>query len=417
MKKLALTGALLIDGNGGDPIPDSLVLIEGDTIVYAGANDRSAEGYDLLPLEGKTVLPGLIDAHIHLSGVTKYGVEGFVLEPEIQKAIVAAEDARRLLHRGFTTVGDISRNGICIRDMIQAGILEGPRVVTTGNGFCRTMGHSMSRLLPPELRRTRHPWADEADSPWGLRAAIRERLGENPDAIKIWATGGGIWELDRKEDTHYTYEEIAAAVEEANMVHLPVWSHTEGLEGARFSCQAGVWAIIHGQELDEDCLNWMAEKHIFFCPTVQFLEEWFESHPPAEKPEQAAYPGDTVAQRELARVYGNLRKAMDKGIRITVGSDSYCEGELPYGPTALREMYNLKKAGLSEREILLSATKYGAEMLRVDKLTGTLEAGKRADLLVVEKNPLEDIRHLTVENMVFVMRDGKRYAVEGKELN
>lgn len=414
MRKLALTGALLIDGNGGAPVPDSLLLIEGDTIVYAGPRDRAFDGYEELSLAGKTVLPGLIDAHVHLSGVTQYGVEGFILEPEIQKAIVAAEDARKFLHRGFTTVGDISRNGIAIRDMIEAGYLEGPRVVTTGNGFCRTMGHSMSRLLPPELRRSRHPWADEADSPWGLRSAIRERIRENPDAIKIWATGGGIWGLDRKEDTHYTYEEIAAAVEEAGMVHLPVWSHAEGLEGARFSCQAGVWAIIHGQELDEDCLNWMAEKGIFFCPTVQFLEEWFESHPPTEKQEQLAYPGDTVAQRELARVYGNLRKAIDKGIRITVGSDSYCEKELPYGPTALQEMYNLKKAGLTEREIILSATKYGAEMLRVDHLTGTLEAGKRADLLVVEENPLEDIRTLTLENMVFVMRNGRRYAIDGK---
>lgn len=412
MKKLALTGAVLIDGNGGPPIPNSLVLVEGDTIVYAGPGDRDWEGYEGTDLSGQYLIPGLIDTHIHLSGVTQYGVEGFVLEPELQKAIVAAADARRMLGRGFTTVGDISRNGICIRDMIEAGVIEGPRVVTTGNGFCRTTGHSISRYLPDDLSRQRHPWADEADSPWELRKAIRMRLREKPDAIKIWATGGGIWELDQKEHTHYTWEEIQAAVEESAMVGLPVWSHAEGLEGALLSCQAGVWAIIHGQELDDRCLDLMAEKGIFFCPTIQFLEEWFQDHPPAEKPEQKDYPGETVAQRELARVYGNLRKAIGKGIKITVGSDSYCEKELPYGLAALEEMYNLKTAGLSEQEILTAATKYGAEMLRVDHLTGTLEAGKKADLLVLKADPLADIRSLRVENMVFVLKEGKRYPIE-----
>lgn len=415
MKKLALTGGVLIDGNGGAPIPNSLVLVEDKTILYAGPDHGDHGDYEVVDVQGKYLIPGLIDTHIHLSGVTQYGVEGFVLEPEIQKAVVAAADARRMLGRGFTTVGDISRNGISIRDMIEAGFLEGPRVVTTGNGFCRTTGHSISRYLPDDLSRARHPWADEADSPWGIRTAIRMRLREKPDAIKIWATGGGIWELDQKEHTHYTWEEILAAVEESNMVGLPVWSHAEGLEGALLSCKAGVWAIIHGQELDDQCLDIMAEKGIFFCPTIQFLEEWFQVHPPAEKPEQKNYPGDTVAQRELARVYGNLRKAIDKGIKITVGSDSYCEKELPYGLAALEEMYNLKTAGLSEGEILMAATKYGAEMLRVDHLTGTLEAGKRADLLVLEADPLADIRNITVENMALVLKDGKRYPIEGKE--
>lgn len=415
MSAFALKGGTLIDGNGGPPLPHSLVVVEGTQIRYAGPALEEELQVPTLDMTGRYLLPGLIDAHIHLSGVSQYGVEGFVLEPEIQKTLVAGADARRMLRRGFTTVGDISRNGIYLRDLIAAGVLEGPRVVATGNGFCRTTGHSISRYLPHDLSHHRHPWAEEADSPWGLRSAIRLRLQEGPDAIKIWATGGGIWALDRKEDTHYTWEEISAAVEEAAMVGLPVWSHAEGLEGARLSCQAGVWAIIHGQELDEACLDQMAEKGIFLCPTIQFLEGWFQSHPPAEKPEQQAYPGDTVAQRELARVYGNLRKAIDRGIKITVGSDSYCEKELPYGLTSLEEMRHLKTAGLSEEEILIAATKHGAEMLRVDHLTGTLEAGKQADLLVLEADPLADIRHLTVENMAFVLKDGVRYPIEGKE--
>src|SRR5699024_8822823 len=179
----------------------------------------------------------------------------WVLEPLLQKAVVATEQARECLENGLTSVGEIGFMGPHIRNMVERGIMKGPRVVTSGRGFCRTAGHGDSHRLPLEFVNDSHPWAERVDGPWELRRAVRRRIRENPDAIKIWSTGGGIWELDRKLDTHYTMEEIQAVVDEANMVGLPVWSHAEGYEGAYFSAKAGVHLIIHGQTLNHEALE------------------------------------------------------------------------------------------------------------------------------------------------------------------
>ena len=131
--------------------------------------------------------------------------------------------------------------------------------------------------LPSYYNDESHPWAERVDGPWDLRKAVRRRLRQNPDAIKIWSTGGGIWRWDQKLDQHYTLEEIQAVVDECSMVGIPVWSHAEGYGGALDSARAGVHLIIHGQTLNDECLDIMAEKSIYFCPTIQFLNEWFKT--------------------------------------------------------------------------------------------------------------------------------------------
>ena len=192
------------------------------------------------------------------------------------------------------------------------------------------------------------------------------------------------------------------------MVGIPVWSHAEGYEGALDSAKAGVHLIIHGQTLNDDCLDIMAEKQIYFCPTIQFLNEWFKTYAPPYIPEvHDQYPGDTVAEKELNRVYANLRKAKEKGIGLTIGSDSFCSSLTPYGITAIGEMYSfVEKAGISPMDTIMAATKIGAEMLRIGDITGTLEKGKFADLLVINGNPLKNIREIAVENMDIIMKEG-----------
>lgn len=242
----------------------------------------------------------------------------------------------------------------------------------------------------------------------GLRKAVRRRLRESPDAIKIWSTGGGIWRWDQKLDQHYTFEEIKAVVDECNMVGIPVWSHAEGYGGALDSAKAGVHLMIHGQTLNDECLDIMAEKGIYFCPTIQFLNEWFKTYAPPYIPEvHDQYPGDTVAEKELNRVYANLRKAKEKGIVLTIGSDSFCSSLTPYGFTAIGEMYSfVEKAGISEMDTIVAATSAGAEMLKVDDVCGSLVEGKSADIIVLKGNPLENIRAVAVENMEVIMKEG-----------
>ena len=406
MNKIAFMGGLLIDGTGKEPIKNSLLIVEDKKIKYAGPMIKVGEGYEKVFIEGKTIMPGIIDSHLHFSGNLSDNDSEWVIEPLMQKAVVAVAQAREALEHGLTSVGEISRFGIHIRNMVEKGVIPGPRVVTSGLGFCRTAGHGDSHKLPLEYNNESHPWAERVDGPWELRKAIRRRLREDPDAIKIWSTGGGIWRHDAKADSHYCMEEIQAVTDECKMVGIPVWSHAEGYDGALDSCRAGVSAIIHGEELNEECLEIMKEKDITFCPTLQFFYEWFTVYEPPYRKIHDNYPGNTTAEKELNRIVGNLQKANAKGIRITVGSDSFCSTLTPYGKYAITEMYALNKAGLTEMETIMAATKNGAEMLKIDNITGTLEIGKFADLLVINGNPLEDIHNISVENMEVIMKEG-----------
>lgn len=204
--KIALSGGLLIDGTGRDAIPNSIVLIEDKKITYAGAladlPENAASGYEVIDISGKSVMPGIIDAHLHFSGNLTENDTDWVMEDNIQKAVVAVQQAHECLEHGLTTVGEISRFGIHIRNMIDAEVMTGPRIVATGLGFCATAGHGDSHHVSIDANATAHPWAECVDSPWDLRKAVRRRLRENPDAIKIWATGGGIWRWEQGRDAH-----------------------------------------------------------------------------------------------------------------------------------------------------------------------------------------------------------------------
>lgn len=237
MEKKAFVGARLIDGTGAAPLMDSLVLVDGKKIEYAGKK-IAFDGYEVIDTAGKTIMPGLIDSHLHFSGNLTEHDSDWVIENVVQKTVVAVQQSRECLENGLTTVGEISRSGLHIRDMIERGVMTGPRVVGTGLGFCRTCGHGDSHKLPPDYVNASPPWAERVDGPWDLRKAVRRRLRESPDAIKLWSTGGGIWRWDQKLDQHYTLEEIQAVVDECNMVHIPVWSHTEGYGGALDSAKA-----------------------------------------------------------------------------------------------------------------------------------------------------------------------------------
>ncbi|AWZ48544.1 metal-dependent hydrolase family protein [Hathewaya limosa] len=406
MSRIAFLGGLLIDCTGKEPIENSLLIVNDKKIEYVGPMKDIEGECEKIDITGKTIMPGLIDTHLHFSGNRTDNDSDWVLEPVTQKTIVAVAQAREALEHGLTSVGEISRSGIDLRNMIEEGIIPGPRIVTSGLGFCRTAGHGDSHKLPLEYNNASHPWAERVDGPWELRKAVRKRLRENPDAIKIWSTGGGIWRHDAKAAPHYCMEEIQAVVDEANMVGLPVWSHAEGYEGALDSCKAGVSAIIHGQELNEECLEIMKEKDITFCPTLQFFYEWFTVYEPPYRPIHDKYPGKTTAEKELNRIVDNLQNANKKGIRITVGSDSFCSSLTPYGKYAITEMYTLNKSGLTEMETLLAATKNGAEMLRIDEITGTLEEGKFADIIVLQENPLKDIHNVNTDGMDIIMKEG-----------
>lgn len=408
-KKMAFVGGQMIDGTGAAPVQDAMVLVDQGKITYAGKRTEVPEGYEVRDITGKTVMPGLIDAHLHFSGNLTDNDTDWVTEPVLQKCVVAVQQAHDCLDHGLTTVGEIGRNGIAIRDMINADEMKGPRVIATGLGFCATASHGDSHHCTPEQNKEGHPWAEVVDSPWDLRKAVRRRLRENPDAIKIWATGGGIWRWETARDQHYSFEEIKAVVDEANLRHIPVWSHCFG--DAEPSVKAGCELIIHGFEINDRTLDMMVEQGTFFCPTINFMPDWLTTFPPVYVPElHDKFEGKTVKEKEMNRIYANLRNANEKGVTLCTGSDSFNNQMTPYGTTTIGELHMfVEEAGVSIMDTLKAATLNGAKVLHVDDVTGSLEAGKSADLLVINGDPAANIRAICDENMEVIMKEGEMF--------
>ena len=170
MSKIAFTGATLIDGTGATPVDNSLLLAEDKKITYAGPMQTVGGDYRKIDVSGKTIMPGIVDTHLHFSGNLTDNDSDWVLEDPIQKTVVAVQQAHECLESGLTTVGEISRSGIHIRNMIEAGVMSGPRVIATGLGFCRTAGHGDSHRLPIWYNEQSHPWAERVDGPCSVTA-------------------------------------------------------------------------------------------------------------------------------------------------------------------------------------------------------------------------------------------------------
>jgi imidazolonepropionase-like amidohydrolase len=416
--RIAITGARLIDGRGGDPVDNAVVLVEGSVItaVGAGADVPSGAGAQVLDVAGATVMPGIIDCHCHLGGASYPDEDRWVLEDDRYQAIASAAQARQLLLHGVTSVRDISVNGTQLRAAISRGLIEGPRIVPCWRGLSRRGGHGDARGVPAGLVATSHPWGLVADGPAEVRSAVREVVKQGGQCVKVWASGGGLHENEPEDVQHYSLEELRVIVEEAAYAKVPVAAHCECAAAARDAARAGVWSIEHGEDLDSETIALMAEKGISLNPTLVLLSQWLEQSSVFGGPYGKPYipgvtelPDDPPAIRKLLhdRLSENLMAAKAAGVRIGVGSDSYCTGLTPFGAQTLDEVHALVSAGLSEMEAIVAATRSGAEILRISGQVGTIEPGKAADLLVLSADPLAGIQGLARGNMVLIMKDGR----------
>jgi imidazolonepropionase-like amidohydrolase len=264
--------------------------------------------------------------------------------------------------------------------------------------------------------RTSHPWGLVADGPGEVRAGVREVVKQGGQCVKVWASGGGLHENEPEDVQHYSLEELRVIVEEANYARVPVAAHCECASAARDAAEAGVWSIEHGEDLDDETIALMAEKGISLNPTLVLLTQWLEQSSAFGGPYGKPYiPGvpeppddpDEIRRLHHERLAVNLMAAKAAGVRIGVGSDAYCTGLTPFGLQTLHEVHALAGAGMSEMEAVVAATRSGAEILQIEQLTGTIEPGKAADLLVLAADPLAGITKLARENMVLIMAGGQ----------
>ena len=353
-----------------------------------------------------TVMPGLMDMHVHLSsqhGGPQTYLERFSLN-EADYALKAANYAEITLDAGFTTVrnlGDGYHETVSLRNAISKGYATGPRIFTVGKSIATTGGHAdpsngLSHLLRPDVGPKQGVVNGEVEA----REAVRSRYQDGADLIKITATGGVLSVAKSGQNPQFMTDELEAIVQTAKDYGMTVAVHAHGKEGMKRAIVAGVDSIEHGTYMDDEVRDLMKQKGTYYVPTI--LAGKFV----ADKAKIDGYFPELVRPKAAAigpLIQNTFEKAHKAGVKIAFGTDS---GVSAHGDNA-QEFSLMVEAGMSEADAILSATVNSAALLGVSDTLGTLEAGKFADLVAVVGNPLEDITLL--ESVYFVMKDGKIY--------
>lgn len=398
----ALAGADMLDVASGRVVKDAVVLIEDGRITAAGrARDVSVPaGATRIDLAGHTLLPGMIDMHVHmLSSPDIQGYERLSVSDE-RAAITGVVNAEKTLMAGFTTVrnvGSSSYGDVALRDAINEGVIPGPRLFVSGPPVGITGGHcSDNNLLPSEYDLKGE---GVADGPWAARAAVRRNIKYGVDLIKTCSTGGVLSKGTKVGEPQYTVEELTAIVDEAHSRGLKVAAHAHGTEGIINALMAGVDTIEHASFIDERGIELAKEKGAWLSMDIYWTEFILsEGEAAGMLPEYLEKERMTgTVQRE------NFRKAVEAGAKMVFGTDA---GPWPLGENAI-QLSRMVEFGMTPLQAIQSATTNAAQALGMGDELGRLAQGHHADIIAVAGNPLEDVTLL--EQPVWVMKAGTVY--------
>ena len=396
-QRVAVHAGHVLDVKSGKMLTDQTLLIEDGKIVATGAAADAKVPSDALKIElpNATVLPGLIDAHTHLTMNPQFGYETLALSIP-REALIGAKNARLTLMAGFTTVRNVGASGftdVALRDSINAGDVPGPRMLVSGPAMGITGGHCDNDMLPFEY----HAVADGvADGIAAVQHKVRENIKYRVDLIKVCATGGVLSLGDNPQASQYTLEEMKAIVADAHRLGRKVAAHAHGAEGIRWAAEAGVDSIEHGSYIDDAGIAVMKEHGTYLVPTL-YLGDWMienaaATHLPA--------PLLAKAQEVIPAARKNIAHAFASGVKVAFGTDA---AVYPHGLNA-HEFAVMVKLGLSPLQAVQAATINAADLLGWSGKVGTLEPGAWADIVAVDGDPLKDVT--TLERVKFVMKGG-----------
>ena len=391
----AIRCGTLFDGTGAPPVRDAVVVVDEGRIAAVGRAGGIAvpPAAEALDLGNRFVMPGLIDCHTHASIVPGLGDQlGQLCRGPAPQALAATRNLRKDLAAGTTTMrimGEEHFVDVDVRDAIEAGTIVGPRLLVAGRGLAANNGHG--RAL------TSYDGVDD------VRRGARENLRKGADHVKIFVTGGVSSPGTTPTSSAYTREEIRAAVEEAERVGTYAAAHAHGGPGLRLAVQEGVRTIEHGALASDEDIALMIERGVWLICTFSIF-----MHPTGIEQGDGQRAAIMDKVRWARRVVSeNFPRHLASGVRFACGTDSM-HGLMPF------ELQTLVRLGVSPHDALLAGTRWGAEACRIDGEVGTLEPGKRADLVAVDGDPLKDIAAL--ERVSLVMRDGVIYeGVHSKE--
>ena len=394
----------VLDVKTGNLKDAQTIIVVGDTIqsIAPTASVMAQSGDVVVDLGGMTVMPGLIDVHTHLTMTPDFDPFRELTSTLAKEAINGVVNARTTLMAGFTSVRNVGASGyadVDLRDAINAGQVPGPHMLVSGPALGITGGHCDDNLLPFQY----HAVGDGvADGIAQVQHKVRENIKYGSDLIKICATGGVLSKGDDPQAAQYTLEEMKAIVADAHRLGRKVAAHAHGAQGILWATEAGVDSIEHGSYIDDAAIAEMKKRGTYLVPTL-YLEDWIveKGHLPA------LYHQKMVDVSAVAK--SNIKHAMQAGVKIALGTDA---AVYPHGLNAHELDVYVNQLGMAPLAALQTTTLNAADLMGWSAKTGTLEPGKWADIIGVDKNPLDDVRVL--EDVKFVMKGGVVYKEDGK---
>jgi len=396
VKTVVIHAGRMLDVKTGKTLTGQTIVTQGDKITSVGAEAQVPAGATVIELPNATVLPGLIDAHTHITFTPNFGYSRLAISVP-REALTGARNAKVTLEAGFTTIRNVGASGyadVALRDAVNAGDVPGPRMLVSGPALSITGGHCDNNLLPFDYHATNGGVADGVES---VQHKTREIIKYGADLIKVCATGGVLSKGDNPQHSQYTLDEMKAIVTDAHRLGRKVAAHAHGAEGIRWASMAGVDSIEHGSYIDDAAITEMKKNGTYLVPTL-YLMDWF-----FENAEKIGTPPDLIAKgREvMPAARKNVARAFAAGVKVGFGTDA---AVYPHGLNA-HEFAVMVKLGLTPLQAIQSATINDADLLGWSDKIGTIEPGKWADIIAVDGDPLADVT--TLERVKFVMKGGE----------
>jgi imidazolonepropionase-like amidohydrolase len=396
---VVIKAAHMVDTEKGTMIADGVLVIRGEKIAAFGPAAAVSIPADarVIDLGQGTVLPGLIDAHVHLTSDPQLGGYRQLGVSAIRAALYGARAARVTLEAGFTTVRNLNADGygdVALRDAINANDVPGPRMLVSGPALSITGGHCDDNWLTQDIP---HRAVGVADGPWAARAKVREIVKYGADLIKICATGGVTSKGDQPGAEQYTLEEMQGIVEEAHKLGRRVAAHAHGAQGIRDAIRAGVDTVEHASLVDDEGLRLARERGTWFVMDI-YNDDYILEH----GAESGLLPESIAKERALGQQQrDNFHRALIAGVKLAFGTDA---GNYPHGDNA-RQFHYMVKYGMTPMQAIQAATISAARALGWEDRVGSLAPGKYADVIAVADDPLKDVTALT--RVSFVMKGGQ----------
>jgi imidazolonepropionase-like amidohydrolase len=401
-ERTLLRAGHVIDVHTGKEAADQTIIVTGDkiTAIVATASAPAQAGDKEIDLRGLTVLPGMIDAHTHLTGNPDFDPYVELTTTPMKEALNGVINAKTTLMAGFTTVRNVGAAGysdVMLRDEINAGHFPGPHMLVSGPPLSITGGHCDENLLPFEYHVTSDGVADGIAE---VQHKVRQNIKYGADLIKICATGGVLSKGDDPQASQYTLEEMKAIVADAHRLGRKVAAHAHGAQGILWASEAGVDSIEHGSYIDDAGIAEMKKDGTYLVPTL-YLEDWNiqYGHLPAIYQQKMK---DTILVAKK-----NIKHAVDSGVKVALGTDA---AVYPHGLNAHEFDVYVNQIGMTPLAALQSGTINAADLLGWKDKTGALDPGKWADIIAVSGDPLKDIT--TLQHVPFVMKSGVVYKNE-----